>query len=158
MTALELLLGLVIAVGLAGVLIPFLPGGPLVAGAVLIWAIDRGDSTGWAVFAVAAGLVVTGAVVKYLVPGRRLQQSGVPNRTLLLAALLGVAGFFVIPVVGLPIGFVAGVYLTEWHRTGREQAWPSTVAALKAVGLGILIELTCSTLAALTWLIAVLAT
>lgn len=158
MSGLEILLALVIAVGLAGVLIPLLPGSLLVGGAVLVWALDQGDAAGWTVFAIVLALLALGAVVKYLVPGRRLQRSGVPNRTLLAGAALGVVGFFVVPVVGLPLGFVLGIYLAEWRRVSRVQAWPATVAALKAVGLGILIELVFGTLAAGTWLVGVLAT
>ena len=55
---------------------------------------------------------------------------------------LGVVGFFVIPVVGLFVGFVLGIYLAERRRVGQADAWPSTKAALRAVGLSILIELT----------------
>ena len=36
---------------------------------------------------------------------------------------------------------VGGVWLAESNRLGRDQAWPSTKTALKAVGLSILIEL-----------------
>jgi uncharacterized protein YqgC (DUF456 family) len=149
----DLMVALAIAVGLAGVLIPMMPGSTLVLGAILVWAAVEGEGAGWAVFAIAACLVAVGGVVKYLVPGRRLQQSGVPNRTLLLGGVLGIVGFFVIPVVGLPIGFVLGVYLAEAQRLGSERAWPGTVEALKAVGLGILIELAFTTTAALAWLV-----
>ena len=61
-------------------------------------------------------LVALGVVVKYVVPGRRLKAAGVPTSTLLLGAALGVVGFFVIPVVGLLVGFVLGVYLAELRR------------------------------------------
>ena len=40
--------------------------------------------------------------------------------------LLGVVGFFVVPVVGLFLGFVLGVYLAELRRVGAAAAWPST--------------------------------
>jgi len=153
MLYLDLLVALAIAVGLVGVLVPVMPGSTLVLTAILVWAAVAGSGAGWAVFVVAACLVAAGGVIKYLVPGRRLQRSGVPNRTLLLGAVLGIVGFFVVPVVGLPIGFVLGVYLAEAQRLGGEQAWPGTVEALKAVGLGILIELVFATLAALTWLV-----
>ena len=64
-------------------------------------------------FVVATTFLALGAVVKYVVPGRRLKQVGVPTSTLLLGGVLGVVGFFVIPVVGLLVGFVLGVYLAE---------------------------------------------
>ena len=158
MTALELLLALVIAVGLVGILVPLLPGSLLVVGAILVWAIQLAEPTGWVVLAIAVALVGTGTVVKYLVPGRQLQRSGVPNRTLLAGGVLGIVGFFVIPIVGLPIGFVLGIYLAEWKRVSSAQAWPATVAAVKAVGLGMLIELTFSVLATVAWGIGVIAT
>lgn len=79
-------------------------------------------------------------------------------RTLLIGAGLGVVGFFVVPVIGLPLGFVGGVYAAERVRLGQAQAWPATRRALGAVGLSILIEFSFAFLAALTWVIGVLAT
>ena len=55
---------------------------------------------------------------------------------------------------GLFLGFVLGVYLSELQRVGAERAWPSTRAALRAVGLSMLIELAAGMLAAATWLAA----
>ena len=157
MLLLDLLVALTIAVGLVGVLIPMLPGSALVLVAVMVWAVVVGDAGGWLVAGIAAAFLAVGVVVKYLVPGRRLQRSGTPNRTLLLGGALGIVGFFVVPVVGLPLGFVLGIYLAETGRLGGERAWAATVEALKAVGLGILIELSFATLAALTWLIGAIA-
>jgi len=158
MTGPEILVALAIAVGLVGVLVPMLPGSLLVGAAILAWAAERGGSTAWVVAVIALGLLVTGAVVKYLVPGRRLQRAGVPTGTLLAGAVLGVVGFFVVPVVGLPLGFVLGVYLAEWRRLDHRSAWPSTLHALKAVGLGLAIELGFGILAAATWAVGVVLT
>ena len=158
MSATELLIAVVIAVGIAGIVVPVLPGTVLVLGAILVWALEIGTSAGWVVFAVSATLLVGGSVVKYLVPGRRLRASGVPSRTLLVGALVGFVGFFVIPVVGLLIGFVLGVYVAERARVGAAQAWPSTVAALRAVGVSILIELVAAVLAAVVWAVGVAVT
>ena len=151
MSGLEVLVALAIAVGIVGVVVPLLPGSLLVLGAILVWALDLRTGTAWAVFAVAALFIGLGAVVKYVVPGRRLKEVGIPTSTLALGAVLGVIGFFVIPVVGLVIGFVLGVYLSELNRLGRQAAWPATVHALKAVGLSMLIEVTACLLAAATW-------
>jgi len=158
MTGLEVLLALVIAVGLVGVILPVLPGSLLVLGAVLVWAIDIGSTTGWIVFAVATVFIALGNVVKYVVPGRRLKDNEIPNSTLVLGGVLGVVGFFVIPVVGLLVGFVLGVYLAELNRVGVDLAWPATKHALKAVGLSILIELVATLCAAATWVAGVVAT
>ena len=91
---------------------------------------------------VAALVIAAGTVAKYLWPGRRLRETGVPWSTLAAGAALGLVGFVALPLVGLPLGFVLGVYLAEWQRLGeRDAAWPSTRRALAAVGWSMLIEL-----------------
>lgn len=158
MTGVDLLVAVMIAVGIVGVLLPVLPGSVLVLGAILFWALELATGTGWVVFAVATTFLAIGAVVKYALPGRRLKDAGIPSATLLLGGVLGVVGFFVVPVIGLPIGFVLGTYLAELRRTGREAAWPATVHALKAVGLSLLIELAAALLAAAAWVCGVVVT
>jgi uncharacterized protein YqgC (DUF456 family) len=154
--ALELLVALVILVGLVGIVVPVLPGSILILGAVLVWTVAEGSGTAWTVFALATTVLVVGAVVKYVLPGRGLRTSGVPNRTIMLGGLLGIVGFFVVPVVGLVVGFMLGVYLAETRRVGRNLAWPSTVAALKAVGLSVLVELVAGLLATGVWAVGAL--
>jgi uncharacterized protein YqgC (DUF456 family) len=156
-TPLEIVVALAIAVGLVGVVLPFLPGTVLVAAAILVWALDTGGRTAWIVFGVALAVLLLGMLLKYALPGRRLKASGVPSRTLWAGAALGVVGFFVVPVIGLPLGFVLGIYLAERSRVG-DAAWPATRATLAAVGFSIVIELAAGLLAALTWVGGVAAT
>lgn len=154
----EIVVGLVIALGLLGVLVPVLPGLILVWGAIGVWALVESDGTGWAVLAVASLIFVGGTVVKYVVPGRRLRRAGVPWRSTVAGGVLGVIGFFVIPVVGLVLGFVLGVFLAEWARLGQHQgALRSTREALLAAGWSMAIELTAGVVMALVWLVGVLA-
>ncbi len=155
----ELVVGLVIALGLVGVVVPILPGALLVLAAIGVWATVEGGAAAWTVFAVAATLIVATQVLKYTVPQRRMRDTGVPRATLFVGAVLGIVGFFVIPVLGLVIGFVLGVFAAEWRRHATAStAWVSTKAALRAVGLSILIELSGALLAALSWLAGVLVT
>jgi uncharacterized protein len=151
-TVTELVVGLVVLVGLVGVVVPLLPGTLLVAGAVVVWAIDDGSVTAWVCTGVALALLAVGVVVKYAVPGKRLKGSGVPTSTLLLGGVFAIVGFFVIPVLGAFVGFVLGVYTAEVRRLGSRQAWPATRSALGAVGLSVLIELVAALLAAAVWL------
>ncbi len=153
MATVDLLVGLAVLVGLVGIVVPVLPGSILILGAVLVWAAASATAAGWVVFALVTTLLVVGGVVKYALPGRGLRTAGVPSRTLIAGGLLGIVGFFVIPVVGLVVGFVLGVYLSELQRVGLDSAWPSTRAALKAAGLSLLIELAAGLLAAATWLV-----
>jgi uncharacterized protein YqgC (DUF456 family) len=151
------LVGLAIATGLVGVVVPVLPGALLVWAAIAVWALAVGGATAWAVLVVATLAIGGAQVVKVLVPGRRLRDAGVPRRSIVAGVVLAVVGFFVIPVVGFFVGFPLGVYLEERRRLGRHAAaWQSTREALRAMGLSILIELTATVLAAGAWLGVVL--
>lgn len=152
--AITFLAGLAIIVGILGVIVPILPGLVLCWLGVLAWAVFVDNGAGrWAVLALVTLIAATGTVVKYLWPGRNLKRGGVPNRTLLVGGVLGLVGFFVIPVVGLVIGFVLGVWLAERVRLGdSRQAWPSTKHALKAAGLAMLIELAAGLGILVVWL------
>lgn len=148
--------GLAIAVGLVGIVVAALPGLILVWGAVFVWALVEKTTLAWIILALATALLIFGQVGKYLVPGRRLREAGVPRRSLMFGGILSLIGFFVIPVVGFVIGFVLGVYLAERQRLrSHELAWPSTRQALKAAGLSVLIELVAGLAIAGAWFIAV---
>ena len=157
MSAATALAAVLIVVGLAGVVIPLLPGPILIWAGIGLWSFERSDATGWVVLAVATAILAVGLIAKYALPGRRLREAGVPWITLAFGGLLGVIGFFVIPVLGLPIGFILGVYLAEFNRLrSHEAAWPSTRQAVTAVGLSMLIEFGSGLVAAAVWLAAVI--
>lgn len=158
MSGTEVVVAVLLLVGLAGIIVPIIPGLLLLLGGLLLWAIDIGSATGWTVFAIAVLFLVGGQVIKYVVPGRRLKEAGVPRSTMVFGGLLGIVGFFVIPVIGLFIGFIVGVYAAERRRLGATDAGPATRHALKAVGLSILIELAASLLAVTTWIVGVVIT
>ena len=153
----DLLVGVAILVGLAGVLVPVLPGLLLVWAAIAVWSTERQDTTGWVVLAVVTALLVVGQVAKYLLPGRQLGRAGIPARTTLAGAALGLVGFFVVPVVGIVLGFVLGIYLAERHRLGsHERAVPSTLHALRAAGWSLMLEMSTGLMMAATWVVGVL--
>ena len=159
MSSTTLLAAVLIVVGLAGVVIPLLPGLLLVWAGVAVWAFGQGSTGGWLVLAGATAVLALGLLLKYVLPGRRLREAGVPWGTLALGAAVGVLGFFLIPVVGLPLGFVLGVYLAELARLGSAgAAWPSTRQAVTAIGLSLLIELGAGLIAAAIWLVGVIVT
>jgi uncharacterized protein YqgC (DUF456 family) len=151
------LIGLVMAIGLVGVIVPVIPGLLLVAAAGLGWAILAGGAGPWIVFGVMAAVLAVGTVAKYVLPSRTLRQAGAPASTLVLGAVGGIVGFFVIPVIGLLVGAVAGIYLGEARRLSDSRAaGRSTLATLKAIGIGLLIELLAGVLAVAIWFVSVI--
>lgn len=154
----DLLVGLAVLVGLVGVVVPALPGSLVIGAAVLVWAIDRESGAAWAVFALVTALLLAGSVVTSVVAGRRVTAAGVPTRSLVVAGLVGIVGFFALPVVGLLVFFPLGLFAMEYLRLrDGSRAWASALVALRATGLGILLELGFALLAAGTWLVAALA-
>ncbi|MEP1122962.1 MAG: DUF456 domain-containing protein [Ilumatobacter sp.] len=151
MTGVEVLVAVAVVVGLVGVVVPLLPGALLAWSAIVVWGFTVGTGTAWAVVGVATALIVAGQVLKYTIPGRGLRAAGVPNRSLVVGGLAAIVGFFVVPVLGVVIGFVLGVYASEVERVGSPAAWPSTKAAVRAVGVSMLLELTSTLLAAVVW-------
>ncbi len=156
-TVVTILCGLAILVGVAGTIIPVLPGSILIGASLLSWAIWGGaGGAGWVVFAVGVVFVAAGMVAGAVLTGRKLKQHAIPNRSIVIALAAGVAGMFLIPVVGLFVGFAAGLLLTEYLRTRNLQtATRSSWAALKATGIGMLAEFGLACLAASTWIIGV---
>lgn len=153
-----LITGIALVIGVFGVVIPALPGLLLCWFGVLAWAVFSDAGPGrWVVLGVATAIALAGTVIKYAIPGRRLKTAGVPTRSLLLGGVLGIIGFFVIPVVGLIIGFILGIFIAERLRVhdGRA-AWGSTKHALKATGLAMLIELAAALGVAATWVIGLI--
>jgi uncharacterized protein YqgC (DUF456 family) len=155
MTGVEALVAVTIAVGLVGVVVPLLPGALLAWSAIVVWGFTVGTATGWAVVGVATALIAAGQILKYAIPGRGLRAQGVPNRSLVVGGFVAIVGFFVVPVVGVLIGFLLGIYASEVQRVGTQEAWPSTKAALRAAGVSMLLELTSTLVAAVVWIIGV---
>ncbi|MFI2565007.1 DUF456 domain-containing protein [Paenarthrobacter sp. NPDC018779] len=152
-----ILCGLAIAVGVAGVIIPILPGSILIGVSLLAWALWGGAGVvGWVVFGIGLVFVIAGMAASAVLTGRKLKQHGIPNRSVLVGVIVGVVGMFVIPVVGLFVGFALGLLLSEVARTRDfRSAVRSSVAALKATGIGILVEFALACAAASTWVIGV---
>ena len=150
---LDLVVALLIVAGLVGAVVQIIPGGLLVGGSVFVWGVVTGGQLGWTVAIIAVLLTVIAMVLKYLLAGQYLKKKGVPSRSILVGAALGIVGFFVIPVVGLFIGFIGGTYLSELLRLRDEPAArAATIHAMKATGLSILVELTAALVVTAVWL------
>ena len=133
---------------------PVLPGGIIVGLAIGVWAFVVGGWA-WAFFAAAATVIAAAEIIKYYVAGRTLKSAGVPNITVIVGGIVGIIGFFVVPVVGLILGFILGAMVSELVRGGGslEHAWRGAVAAAKAAGASMLVELSGALIATTIWLV-----
>ena len=142
------------AVAIAGTVVPFLPGVPLAWAAALAYGVVGGfGGAGTIAMVVISGLAIAGVAAGAVLPRRAAAIAGASTSSLRLGMVLAVVGFFVVPVVGLPLGGALGVYLGERQRTGsHDLAWHATVATAKGFGLAALAQLGATVAIALTWL------
>lgn len=143
--------GILFLVGLTGIVLPILPGSITILLTMLIWAIIVGGTSSWIAFAVVAVFSIAGMTASYVMTGRKLKRAEVPNWPIVVGLICGIIGIFVIPFLGLFIGFVVGLYGAEWYRRKNPRlAWESSWLAMKTLGIGIVVELGlgfCSTIA-----------
>jgi len=137
-------------VGLVGTVVPVFPGLVLIAGAALVY----GAVEGWNVVAVALIVVlfVAGTAAGVVLPSRAAGGAGATRTSMLLGFALAVVGFFVVPIVGMPLGGALGIYAGERARLGaHDPAWRTTRATLRGFGAGVLAQLAAGVLMILVW-------
>jgi uncharacterized protein YqgC (DUF456 family) len=151
----EVVIGLVMAIGLVGTIVPVLPGVTLVWGAGLAWAIlDGGDFLHWSLFAVMTIFFISAHALGIYLPSKTTSGPENPKWTFLFASLCAVIGFFVVPIIGVPLGFIVGVFIRqliasrEFHR-----ALGATGKTLRALGIVVLVQCACAIAIAATWAI-----
>jgi uncharacterized protein YqgC (DUF456 family) len=151
--AVAIAVGLAMAVGLVGTIVPVLPGLAIVWLAALVYGLAAGFGTaGTLSMVVITVLAVAGTLAGVLLPSRAAGTSGAGVASVRLGVLGAVVGFFAVPVVGIALGGALGIFVGERVRTrDTATAWRATVATLKGFGLGALAELAAGILMALTW-------
>ncbi|MGA5321483.1 DUF456 domain-containing protein [Streptomyces seoulensis] len=152
-----LLVGLVIALGLCGVLVPGVPGSWLVWAGVLWWALTNPSGLAWALLVGATVVLLLAQAVRWTLPARRLRASGATPRMAVYAGAGTLVGFVLLPVVGALPGFMGGIYLGERLRLGRHgEAMAALRTAMRSGGSSVFTELFACLLIAAAWLGAVL--
>lgn len=148
------LVALLSLVGLCGIVVPALPGSLTIGVGALLWAIWGSSTWGWIAFGVCAVLLAIGMASSAFLTQRDLKTREIPQWPVLVGIGCGLVGAFVLPALGLPIGFVIGLFGAELYRVKSPgKALSTSVVALKAIGTGILLELCFGMLA-----VAILAT
>lgn len=156
----ELIIAFLMAIGILGTVIPFVPGLALTWFAGGLWAyFDGGDSTRVKLFVLMTIFTIAGYAAQFVLPAATATAFKAPPRTILLGSLLGLIGFFIVPVIGAPMGFMAGVYASFLSSTNDStQAWNMAVRTAVAYGWGLLLQVAFGILIALTWIVGLIIT
>ena len=129
-TLLVVLVAIVMVIGVAGTVLPILPGLWVVWAAALAYGLFGGFGVvGWIAFALITALAAAGTASGVYLPQRRAASIGVPWWGQLVALGCAVAGFFIVPVIGAPLGFVLGILLVT---LARERHFQGALAATRA--------------------------
>lgn len=144
-------------VGVVGIIVPVLPGSITILIGLVLWALVIQAVEGWVALSLGGTLVIAGMSASFVLTGQRLKRREIPQRSLLFGVVGAVVGIFVIPVVGLPVGFIAGLLASETYRQKNlKSALESSWVAAKAMGLGILVELACALIATSVFVVCAL--
>lgn len=147
-----------ILVGLAGIVLPVVPGSLIVwlatAGTFLL---HRADAVGWT-FAILVGLLaLLGSAATVVLPARSGLAGGAARSSFALGGLGALVGFFVLPIAGAVAGFLLGLLVGERQRLGDwEPALSVTGRVVRSYGLGVLVDLCVAIVIAVVWVVAVL--
>jgi len=143
----------VLVVGLLGTVIPVLPGILLMWGGVVAYGFGVGFGP------VGIGAVITATLLSgfavalgFVLPKRLADDSGASGVSQLAAVVGGIIGFFVIPVVGIIVGALAGIALAEYlDKDDWALARRSTIAVAKGFGLSALLQIAIGFVILIVW-------
>jgi uncharacterized protein YqgC (DUF456 family) len=113
----------VIVIGVVGTIVPLLPGLALVWVAALAW----GFLTSFGTAGVVAMMTITllfaaGIYLGLRIPQKSAAAQGLSIRGTIFGVALAIGVGIVIPVIGIPLGFVLGVWILRIAETGNARA------------------------------------
>ena len=115
--------------GLFGLVIPIMPGLVIIWVAALGYGIAAGfGALGWIMFAIITLLMIAGSFIDNVLMGTQARQSGASWVSIAAALVFGLAGNFVLPVIGGLIAALLALFVAEWIR---RKNWRES---LKSVG------------------------
>lgn len=156
--AVTIVTGVLLVVAAVGVVYPVLPGSLIAIVTLVVWAAVVGTWPAWVAGIVGALICVAGWSASAVLTGRKLKHLEVPRWSILVAVVAGIAGMFLIPVVGIFVGFAVGLLASEWIRHGEaRKAFRYSFETLKAMGAGVLVEFLLLCMAASVWSAGVIA-
>lgn len=143
----------VMIVGLAGTLVPLLPGLVLIWAGALLYGLLVGFGPGGIVVIALLSALVGVSIIKSVLLPRRMAEGHDVSRWSQLAALVGaVLGLVFIPLVGIVVGALVGLFVAELanHRDPGV-AVKATIAVAKGFGLSALIDVALAMVMIAVW-------
>lgn len=140
-TLLIVLVAVIMVIGVAGTVLPILPGLWVIWAAAAVYGVLAGFGTGgWIAMVLITALAIAGTASAFYLPQRTASEVGVPWWGQVIALGFAIAGLFIVPVVGAPLGFVVGILVTtivrERHVIGALNAtWATLKSMLFASGV-----------------------
>lgn len=136
------LIGLALVLGVVGVILPVLPGSLIIILGLLTWGVLVGGPLVWTAAVIGVVLAICGWSASTVLTGRALHREGIPRGPILIAVVVALVGMILLPPLGLFIGFAAGLFGAEAVRRDYDvrAAGAASLKALRAMGLGILVE------------------
>ena len=120
--------------GLFGLVIPVVPGLVIIWVAALGYGIAAGFGTlGWIMFAIISLLMVAGSVIDNILMGTQARQSGASWVSIAAALVFGIAGNFVLPVIGGLIAALLALFIAEWIR---RKNWRESLKSVRGMAWG----------------------
>ncbi len=133
---------------------------PMLPGTAIVWlsTIAYAVAVGWTVPAIIAVSLSTvmfliSAYLAVKIPADATK--GRDGRSALMAGFAGgIVGFFVIPLFGAPLGWLAGVFLVKYANTNAvKEATESTWVVAKAFGKAALIQMVVAMMMGFIWVL-----
>lgn len=150
--------GVLLLVGMAGVVLPVLPGSLLIILTLLVWALLLGGPVVWTAAIIGVVLAGTGWAASTVLTGRMLHRERIPRGPILIGVVAALVGMVLLPPLGLFLGFALGLFGAEYLRRDRDvrAAGRASLMALRAMGVGILVEFGLAGLAVSSFLLGTL--
>jgi hypothetical protein len=108
--------------GVAGAIVPLLPGAPLsLVGVYVFWWNSGYQEPGLVVLFVLTLIGIGTALLDYFSSAISAKASGASTKTTLIASVVGFVLIFVMGPVGILVGVASVVFISEYHKTGDQR-------------------------------------
>ncbi len=144
-----------IMLGVLGTIVPLLPGLMLVWFAALGWGLIMGfDFGGLVAMSVITALLIAGIYLSIRIPQKSAAAQGLSLWGTIFGLVLAIGVGIVLPIVGIPIGFVLGVWIVRVVDTGdAAEAFRSALHTTFALLRASAAQFGVATAMGLTWLV-----